>query len=402
MSKNHLPLASALLALAMCALPGCQRAVSADATDAPPPEAAPPTLQAGALHFAPGHPQLALLALAPVRAAQELQVDLPAKLVWNEERTQRIYPAFAGRVTALRADLGQPVKAGQALALLASPEFGQAQADTARAQADLRLAQQALARQQQLFDAGIVARKDLEQTQADAARAQAEAARAAARTRLYGSSAQVDQQLALTSSMAGWVVERNLNPGQELRPDQGGPGNPALFVITDPRQLWVQIDAREGDLASLRPGDAFTLQVAAYPGEVFRGHVSASADAIDPQTRTIKVRGVIDNPERRLKAEMLATAQVGENHGAGVLLPAEAVVLDDGAHRVWVQSAPGVFAPRTVQLAHEGPREVIVRAGLQAGDEVVTRNVLLLAQQWHALAQENPSTPAQNDKGRTP
>ncbi len=400
MSKQHPLLAPALLALAICALPGCQRAASADADT---PEAPPPALQAGALHFAPGHPQLALLALAPARAAQELQVDLPAKLVWNEERTQRIYPAFAGRVTALRADLGQQVQAGQALALLASPEFGQAQADTARAQADLRLVQQVLARQQQLLAAGIIARKDLEQAQADAARAQAEAARAAARTRLYGSSAQVDQQLALTSSMAGWVVERNLNPGQELRPDQGGPGNPALFVITDPRQLWVQIDAREGDLASLRPGDAFTLQVAAYPGEVFRGHVTASADAIDPQTRTIKVRGVIDNPERRLKAEMLATAQVGENRSAGVLLPAEAVVLDGGQHRVWVQSAPGVFAPRSVQLAHEGPREVIVSAGLQAGEQVVASNVLLLAQQWRALVQDGAAAGgAPSDKGRTP
>lgn len=385
MSKPPFLLASTLLALALCALPGCQRARSADADAAPEP--APPTLQGGALHFAPGHPQLALLALAQAEPAQERAVELPAKLVWNEERTQRLYPAFAGRVSALRADLGQPVKAGQTLALLASPEFGQAQADTARAQADLHLAAQALARQQQLFDAGIVARKDLEQSQADHARAQAEAARAGARTRLYGGGAAVNQQLALTSSIDGWVVERNLNPGQELRPDQGGPGNPALFVITDPRQLWVQIDAHEAELAALRPGATFELQVAAYPGERFTGRVLASADAIDPQSRTIKVRGLIANPERRLKAEMLATALVRSSDSAGLRLPAEAVVLDGGQYRVWVQSAPGVLAPRTVQLAHEGPREVVVRAGLQSGESVVTRNVLLLAQQWRALAQ---------------
>jgi cobalt-zinc-cadmium efflux system membrane fusion protein len=81
-------------------------------------------------------------------------------------------------------------------------------------------------------------------------------ARAQARTALYGGSAQVNQQLGLSSGIAGVVVERNLNPGQELRPDQSGPGVPALFVVSDPSSLWVQIDAREIDTGVLRPARA--------------------------------------------------------------------------------------------------------------------------------------------------
>ncbi len=381
------PLSRGLLALTLCAaaaLQGCGKA-PAPATQA---EAAPPIVQSGQLRFPAGHPQLALLTVSEARPAKELVVDLPARLVWNEERTQRVYPPFAGRVAAIRADLGQTVKTGAPLALLASPDFGQAQADTAKAHADQVLAQQALARQRELFEAGIVARKDLEQAEADAARTRAESARAAARTSLYGGNAAVNQQLAITAGIGGVVVERNLNPGQELRPDQSGPGTPALFVVTDPSSLWVQIDAREADLASLRPGDAFTLQVPAYPGENFTGRVMATADAIDPNTRTLKVRGLVPNADRRLKAEMLATARVNENRSSGVVVPAQAVTLTGTVHTVYVQHEAGVFEPRTVTLGHEGPREVIVTTGLAAGDKVVTQNVLLLARQFQMIAED--------------
>lgn len=369
-------LAASLAATALL-LQGCGK--SADATPAPT-EAPPPIAQAGQLRFPPGHPQLALLGVTEARPSNELAVDLPARLVWNEERTQRIYPAFAGRVTALRADLGQSVKAGTPLAQIASPDFGQAQADTAKAQADQALAQQALRRQRELFEAGIVARKDMEQAEADAARAHAEVARASARTQLYGGGSAVNQQLALTAGMAGVVVERNLNPGQEVRTDGAGP---ALFVVTDPSTLWVQIDARESDLASLRPGDRFALQVPAYPDATFEGRVTATADAIDPGSRTIKVRGTVANADRRLKAEMLATARVQESRSAGCVIPAAAVTLSGTTHTVYVQREPGVFEPRTITLGHEGPKEVVAATGIAAGEKVVTQNVLLLARQFN-------------------
>lgn len=369
----------------------CGLALLAACSEAPGPQAdagpAAPILQNQELRFPPKHPQLALLASQPAVAAQDLAVDLPARLVWNEERTQRIAPPFAGRVTAIQADLGQAVKAGAVLAQMASPDFGQAQADTARAQADAALASKALSRQRELFAAGIVARKELEQVEAEAARAQAEVARAAARTRLYGGGTRVDQALSLRAGLSGVVVERNLNPGQELRPDQAGPGVPPLFVISDPTTLWVQIDVREADVAALSPGSSFQLRVPAYPDQVFAGKVLALSDAIDPQSRTLKARGQVANADRRLKAEMLGTARIQKSLGEGVLIPAKAVALEGGRHRVFVQVQPGVFAPREVVLAHEGNKDVVVRQGLQAGESVVVENTLLLARQFR-LAQD--------------
>ena len=384
-----------LAATAFAVLTACNPAPPAEA-----PAPAQPIVQDNQMRFPPGHVQLALLGITAAAPGKAITVDLPARIVWNEERTQRIYPAFAGRVMAIRADIGQAVKPGAVLAQLASPDFGSAQADTAKAQGDVRLAQKTLQRQRELLDAGIIARKDFDQAEADAARAQVEAQRASARTSLYGAGTGagggVNQQLALRATVAGVVVERNLNPGQELRPEQSGPGMPALFVVTDPTRLWVQIDARESEVGTLKPGASFELVIPALAGQKFEGKVIAASDFIDPATRTIKIRGAIANPDRVLKAEMLATARIERTLSAGVVVPAAAITLRGVKHWLYVQSQPGVFEPREVSLGYQGPKEVVVSRGLEVGEQVVSENVLLLARAFR-LAQEDAKTdvPAQ-------
>lgn len=381
--------------LLLCAL------LLASCSEAPAPqaEAPAPIVQGRQLRFTVGHPQLKLLPVTAATAAAPITVELPAKLVWNEERTQRIYPSFAGRVTAIRADVGQRVTAGVPLAVLASPDFGQAQSDTARAEADARLATKALQRQRELFDAGIVARKELEQAEAEQERARAEVDRAQARTRLYGGSGSINQQLVLKSSLAGIVVERNLNPGQELRPELSGPGVPALFVVTDPASLWLQIDARETEIGVVRTGQRFKLRVPALPGQEFEGRIVTSSDFIDPLTRTIKIRASVANPKRLLKAEMLATAVFERRLEQGLVVPASAVLLHGSQHRVFVQTQPGAFEPRRVDLSYEGSREVVIATGLQAGEQVVTDNVLLLARQFRLA--ESDARPTAAEAGAT-
>lgn len=374
------PITFSLVAVALAA---CNPAPPAQA-----PALAQPIVQGNQMRFPPGHSQLALLGVTAAAPGKAITVELPARIIWNEERTQRIYPAFAGRVVAIRADIGQAVKPGTVLAQLASPDFGTAQADTAKAQSDLRLAQKSLQRQRELFEAGIIARKDFEQAESDAARAQVEAQRSSARTSLYGASSGVDQQLALRATVAGVVVERNVNPGQEVRPDQSGPGVPALFVVTDPAKLWVQIDARESEAGMLRPGASFELVTPSLPGQKFEGTVVAAADFIDPATRTIKIRGVIANPHRALKAEMLATARIERTLSAGVVVPASAITLSGAKHWLFVQTQPGVFEPREVSLGYEGPKEVVVSRGLEVGEQVVSDNVLLLARAFRIAQDE--------------
>lgn len=314
-----------------------------------------------------------------VKSGGERMLSLPGRLVWNEDRTVRVTTPFAGRVTEVLVQPGTNVKAGQALAMLTSTDFGVAQADARKAAADAAYAGKALARQRELYGAGVVAQKDLEQTQADAARANADLQRTQAALRQYGAGAQgegASNRFALRTPIDGLVVERNINNGMELRPDQ--PPTAPLFLVTDPGELWAQVDAAEADIALFKPGVTVQLVSAAYPGETFAGKVVKVADYVDPAARSIKVRLSVPNPDRRLKAEMFVTAKLQAASFQGIAVPSKAVFLAENHHFVFVRTAQNRFERKQIKLGVSLPGMTEAVEGLKDGDVVVTDGNLYL------------------------
>ncbi|HUL97438.1 MAG TPA: efflux RND transporter periplasmic adaptor subunit [Usitatibacter sp.] len=323
------------------------------------------------------NPALERLVVERVQAPYEHDILLPARLTWNEERTVRVFAPFAGRVTRLMARPGDRVEVGTPLAEMSSPDFGQAQADARKAQADLALASHALDRQKELNANGVASAKDLEQAQADAARARAEADRALGRLASYGHDVSGDNRFVLKSPTAGVVVERNINPGQELRPDQ--PGAP-LFVITDPTHLWITIDAAETDIAGLRPGMPIVVLSSLFPEVTFPGELAQISDFIDPTSRTLKLRGTVPNPERQLKGEMYVTARIRVPKGTLPMVNMRAVYLSGTNNYVFVRNGPAIFTRHAVRVGRETDGRAPVISGLKEGDVVVVTGNLLLDQ----------------------
>ncbi|MGY8526816.1 efflux RND transporter periplasmic adaptor subunit [Paracidovorax citrulli] len=358
-----------LAVLLAVVLTGCQRSEAPHA-EAPVVEGAAITLPAAAMSG---------IRVEPVRQGAARALALPGRLMWNEDRTARVASPFAGRVTTILAEPGSMVRAGQPLAVLASPEFSAAQADARKAGADAELAARALARQRELHDAGIIARKEFDLARAEAARADAERRRAEAVLRQTGgthASGDPDAEgFVLRAPIAGLVVARNVNPGMEVRPDQGGA---PLFLITDPTRLWAQIDANEADLRLLRGGGQVQIESAAYPGERFTGTVVKIADFVDPAARSVKVRLDVPNPERRLKAEMFVTARLEAEAITGTAVPDKAVYLIENRHYAFVRQGERRFERREVKPGVTVGGITEITAGLQDAAEVVTDGNLYL------------------------
>jgi cobalt-zinc-cadmium efflux system membrane fusion protein len=346
-----------------------------------PPRADEPAVSGQTIAFPASVKALAGIASERVASGGQRVLSLPGRLAWNEDRTVRVASPFAGRVTAMLVEPGATVKPGQALATLASADFGAAQADARKAAAEAAVASKALARQRELYDAGIIAQKELEQVQAEAARANAELQRSQGALRQYEAGAadagtkSGASGFALRSPIAGVVVERNINPGMQVRPDQsGGP----LFLVTDPTMLWAQLDAAESDLKLFQPGVTVALSTAAYPDETFPAIVVKIADYVDPVARSIKVRLSVPNRDRRLKAEMFVTAKIQAAAFAGIAVPEKAVFLADNRNYVFVRTATASFERRQVKLGASLPGTTEVIAGLRDGDVVVTEGNLYL------------------------
>lgn len=335
-----------------------------------------PLVEGQAVTFPSGSTQLAAILSEKAEPRVEMTLRFNGRLVWDENRTARIFSPFAGRVQSISVQPGDAVKAGQVLAWVAAPELGQAQSDARRAEQDYALSRKQLARMEELHGAGVAALKDLQVAQADAERTTAERSRTAERLKLYGSTAgEVDQRFALRAPVGGIVVERNLNPGQEVRPDAT---DKALFVVSDPSHLWFLLDATEADVGALKPGTSIRLSGSAPEAERFDGRVVQVSDSVDPQTRTVKVRGAVDNTSRKLKAEMYVIARVRVPTTDGLIVPAKAVYLRGEQNFVFVDEGKGRFVRKRVRLGPAAGGRQVILEGLGADDKVVVEGSLLL------------------------
>ena len=367
--------AAPLLLLSLLA--GCHRA-------APSVDAAGPSVDGTHVRIPPQSPQLAALDVGEPREARPAALRLNGRLAWDENATVRVYSPFAGRVTRIEVEPGQRVEAGTVLARIASSDYGEAEADARKSASELRLAERTLTRVRDLFEHGAAARKDLDAAEADQARARSEAQRAAARLAAYGAEGtSIDGSFALRAPIAGVVVERNLGPGQEVRADQILAGTPQLaaplVTITDPTRLWVLLDVSEHDAAQLRVGDPLGVRLHLDPSPTVSGRVEAVSEFLDPTTRTVKVRGAVANPERRLRAEMLVTVEVEAADAAVVPeVPATAVFLRGDKHFVYVEQEPGSFERREVAIGPEQGGWLPVLGGLDPKQRVVTEGAILL------------------------
>ena len=360
-----------MMAFGLLALGGCQREMPADDANGPAV-----TVTGTAIEFAaPPHG----IRTAPSEDAGQVALLLPGRLAWDEDRTVRVFTPFSGRVVRLLVQAGDAVTRNQPLAEIASPDYDQAQADARSAATKLTLATQAHQRALDLNAAGVVALKDLEQAEADFQLAEAERVRAQSRLQQVGAAG--GQNFLLKAPIAGVVVEKAVNPGQELRADQSGA---PFFVITDPTHLWVWLDASETNIRALANdpvGTRFDLSSAAYPERKFVASVRHVVDFVDPTSRTFRLRGEVDNSERLLKGEMFVTATLPLSATPSAqdqrTINAAAVLSVGDRQYVFVQDSDRKFSRVEVQIAREQVGRTNVTALPGDKDVVIEGNLFL-------------------------
>lgn len=301
---------------------------------------------------------------------------LPGRLVWNEEKTAKVYSPFSGRVESVEVQLGETVKKGQSLAHIQSPEFGVAQSEARKAQAAASLARSSLNRAKELYANGIIAKKDFDQIESDAAQVFAEFDRASARIKALGASYNsVNQKFPLNTPFDGIVVEKNIYPGRELNSDLS---NVPLLTITDPNNLWAILEASEVDLGRFEVGAEVVIHNNTLPNEKLTGKIIQIADFIDPVTRTLKVRVEVPNQNKKLRAEMFVQADIPVTNLEGMIVPAKGIFLVGDKHYVFVELDINKYERHEVKVGKRFADKVEVIEGLKQDQKVVTEGNLYL------------------------
>jgi cobalt-zinc-cadmium efflux system membrane fusion protein len=345
--------------------------------------------------------QMPSITLEPVSGRAFLaEKTATGKIGFNEDVMTPVFSPYAGRVVGLLAKPGDFVRRGSALLEIDTPDLVQAEQDliaaslgVAKEKTVLDLATRAEDRQHRLYLNKAAALKDWEQAEADVKNAQrdlhsAENALAAARSRLrmFGKTdeeiskieteRQIDRIARVGSPIAGTIVARKVGPGQYAKPDSVDP----LFTIADLSTVWLLADVYESDVPLIRVGQPVEVHVAAFPNESFSARITYIGASVDPATRRVAVRSVVENRRHKLKPEMFASFRVvTDSQIQSLAVPAGAIVHEGGKTCVWVKQSTNQFARREVTVGLEQQGWVQVISGLQAGDQVVSQGSIFIS-----------------------
>lgn len=319
----------------------------------------------------PVRDRLSIEAVAPRNVRHELNVSATAEA--DPSKVTKVSPPLQGRVVKLHVRLGESVKEGTPLLSFDSADLAGAQSDYLKAKSAEAQAQRTLRRQKDLKEHGIGAQKDLEQAEADSQSAASELARASTRLGLLGiDPGEVGRPLTVRAPISGRIIDLTTAPGQ-YQNDLAA----VLMVIADLSTIWVTANVPEKDIQRVNAGEEAVVEFAAYPGVRFEGRVQFIGDVLVPETRTVKVRIQLANPEYRLKPGMFARVVLRGRESPELVVPPSALVVRGDKSFILVEKAPWTFERRPVELGEPVAMGIPVTRGLSGAERIVTRNAIL-------------------------
>jgi membrane fusion protein, heavy metal efflux system len=320
-----------------------------------------------------------VITVQPTRLTRTLR--LTGAVAYNAFKTTPVITQVGGPVSRILVVPGEKVKAGQPMLDVSSPDYSQLLDAYLKASDSSRLAEKNYAREEDLYQHHAVAQRDLEQAESDRNQARADLNAAEQGMKILGirnpselAKNSSSAQIPVLAPIGGEVVERLVSPGQVVQA-----GQTQAFTISDLSTVWVLANVYQADLAFVRSGDDVSVQTDAFPGS-FHGRISYVSPALDPNTRTLQARIVVDNPGEKLKKDMYCTVTVTAGSISNAIALPDSSILRDDNNQPFVYIAIGAnqFGRRDVEIGQSENGHTQVLKGISIGERVVGDGSLFL------------------------
>jgi cobalt-zinc-cadmium efflux system membrane fusion protein len=320
-----------------------------------------------------------VVTVEPVKLPRVLR--LTGAVSYNAFNTVPVITQVGGPVTRILVVPGERVKKGQSLLEVSSPDYSLLYAAYLKARDTLRVTDKNYARAQDLYAHHAIAERDLLQAESDRIQAQADLNAALLGLKILGipnpddlEKAPSSAEIPLLAPIGGEIVERDVAPGQLLQA-----GATQAFIISDMSSVWVLANVYQSDMAAVHLGDQVAVQTDSYPDK-FQGKISFMSPALDPNTRTLQARIVVENPGEKLKNNMYVTATVNAGVEQNAIAVPDSSVLRDDENQPFVYVASGFnqFGRRPVEIGQSEAGKTQIVKGLIPGDKVVGDGSLFL------------------------
>lgn len=316
-----------------------------------------------------------------LKIGQPVMVDLadkilvPSRVQVDEERTAQIGSYVTGRIINMFVVLGDYVKPGDRLARITSPELTQSQLAFLRASSRVVVTQKSYDRAKHLLAADVIPLAEVERRQSELEIAQAELSAATDQLRLYGMGEAEIKELSrkgkifpwldVKATREGYIIARNVIVGQVVQPSD------PLFQVADLSSVWVVGDVPEQIARDVELNQHVEINVPAIGEAHLDGVIIFVSDTVNRLTRSVMTRVLVDNPNRKLKPDMLATMHITDPQHKSLVVPEAAVVRELNQDYVFIAVGERRFQRVPVELGPEVARYRPVISGLTIDQRIV-------------------------------
>lgn len=293
-------------------------------------------------------------------------LTVPGQIRFNEDRTAHVVPRLAGVVEKVSASLGQQVRQGQVLAVVASTGLSEQRSELLTAQRRLDLARKTAEREKKLWLERISAEQDYQQ--AEQALQEAEIAARNVRQKLAAIGASAGNPAALArfevrAPFSGTVMEKHISLGEAVKEDA------SIFTLSDLSEVWAEVDISARDIDAVRVGEKVLVRSSAS-GVTAQGKIAYVGALIGEQTRTAKARIVLANPNGAWRPGLFVTVDIVAGQAAAAVAVAVDALQNLEDRSVVFLRVPGGFVARTVTVGARDASRVEITGGLEQGAEL--------------------------------
>lgn len=295
------------------------------------------------------------------------------KITADNSKMIEVFPLVGGNVTKVYVELGDFVNKGQLLATIRSTEVAGFEKDLEDAQNDVIVAKNNYKVTQELFDGKLNAERDVIAAKSNLDKALSQLKRVQETFRIYNIGKESIYEV--KSPLSGFVIQKNINEDMLLRNDR----TDNIFDIAEINKVWAIANVSESDINLVKLGEDAAVKTISYPDQILYGKVDKIFNIIDPETKAMKVRIILDNPNFMLKPEMRASINLNFIEDRKMLaVPKEAIIFDKSRSYVMVYKDRRNIETRQIEVFRQVGELAYISHGLKENEKVMTHNQLLV------------------------
>lgn len=292
---------------------------------------------------------------------------------FNTDKVINVFPLVSGNVSDITVMPGDYVKAGQVLGVVKSSEVANYNSALISAESNVRLTAKQLDQQKDLFKSGLASQVDI--TNAEANYEQAVAAKTAAEKILSINGNNKNGEFLIKAPIDGFIVQKNVTNGMTIRTDN----NAGLFTISDLKDVWVQANVYEENINKVHQGEDVDVSTIAYPDQVFKGKVDKLMNVLDPTSKVMKMRVVLNNPGYQLKPQMFTTVTTyNKENQQAIAISSKDLIFDNSQYYVIIITGKKDVQIRPVTIISINGKTAYIQSGVKPGETVVGSNAILI------------------------